>query len=130
MSLEGDTLPYVELRFASSNWSKFSDANRVLGELNILVNLFKCKLGAIQSDSLRSIVEAKASVALARCNEPVLVEHSGLFIKALNGFPGPYFSYVMRTIDNYGLLNMLERTSQHSAVYSSAVAFASPGNET
>jgi XTP/dITP diphosphohydrolase len=38
---------------------------------------------------------------------PLIVEDDGLFIDSLSGFPGPFSSYVFKTIGNNGILKMI-----------------------
>ncbi|MGC9189894.1 MAG: RdgB/HAM1 family non-canonical purine NTP pyrophosphatase [Conexivisphaera sp.] len=52
-----------------------------------------------------------------------IVEDSGLFISSLNGFPGPYSSYVYSTIGYVGLLRLMEGTEDRSAYFESAIAY-------
>jgi XTP/dITP diphosphohydrolase len=55
------------------------------------------------------------------------VEDSGIFIKALSGFPGPYSSFVYETIGLRGILDMLRRHSDRRAYFQCTVAFGSSG---
>ena len=63
----------------------------------------------IQSDSLQEIAKHKAIQAFQKCKKPVIVEDDGLFIESLRGFPGPYSSYVFKTIGNKGILKLLKQ---------------------
>jgi XTP/dITP diphosphohydrolase len=54
------------------------------------------------------------------------VEDAGLFIEALNGFPGPYSSYVYRSIETKGILKLMENVEKRDAHFQSVVAFSSP----
>jgi len=56
----------------------------------------------------------------------VFVEDAGLFIDALNGFPGPYSSYVYRTIGVEGVLKLVEGKSR-GAAFVSVIALYHPG---
>ena len=84
-----------ELFFASSNENKFQEAERILTNLGVKVNFSKTTLEEIQSSSLSEIAEQKAISAYELIQKPVIIEDDGLFIDSLNGFPGPYSSYVM-----------------------------------
>ena len=94
-----------ELFFASSNEHKFEEAKRILSKIEIDLTLFKTKLEEIQSDSLAQIATRKARDAYTKVQKPVIIEDDGLFINALDGFPGPYSSYVYDTIGNKGIMN-------------------------
>ena len=49
-----------------------------------------------QSESVEEIARSKAGQAFAALKRPLIVDDTGLFIKALNGFPGPYAAYVQK----------------------------------
>jgi XTP/dITP diphosphohydrolase len=55
----------------------------------------------------------------------MVVEDAGLFVDALNGFPGPYAAYAYRTIGNKGLLRLMETADNRKARFKSVVAFFS-----
>ena len=52
-----------ELFFASSNEHKFQEAERILANLGMQINLFKTTLEEIQSNNLNDIAEKKAIIA-------------------------------------------------------------------
>ena len=84
--------------FVTNNIHKFNEARRVLSEYNIAVAMLRMKPPEIQDDNLENIAKFSALEASRRIRLPLIVEDAGLFIDALNGFPGPYSSYVYRTI--------------------------------
>ncbi|MFZ8922633.1 MAG: RdgB/HAM1 family non-canonical purine NTP pyrophosphatase [Nitrosopumilaceae archaeon] len=98
-----------DLFFASSNNHKFKEAKNILEEFGIHLGFFRCNLEEIQSDSLKEIAKHKATQAFEKLKKPVIVEDDGLFIDSLDGFPGPYSSYVFKTIGNKGILNLLKQ---------------------
>jgi XTP/dITP diphosphohydrolase len=98
-----------DLFFASSNIHKFHEAKKILDDFGINLRFFKCELEEIQSNSLKEIAKNKAIQAFTNCKKPVIIEDDGLFIDSLNGFPGPYSSYVFKTIGNEGILKLLKQ---------------------
>jgi XTP/dITP diphosphohydrolase len=64
--------------------------------------------------------------ALDAHRKPILVEDSGLFIESLDGFPGPYSSFVYDTIGLEGILAVMRRDATRKAYFQSTVAFGSP----
>lgn len=116
--------------FVTKNINKFNEARRVLAEYSISVAMVRAKTLEIQDDEIERIAEISAMNAVKETNLPLIVEDSGLFIKALNGFPGPYSSYVYRTIGIRGILRLLEGVEDRSAYFKSVVAFHDPGGET
>ena len=112
-----------ELFFASSNEHKFQEAERILANLGMQINLFKTTLEEIQSNNLNDIAEKKAINAYDLIQKPVIIEDDGLFIDSLDGFPGPYSSYVYDTIGNKGIMNLLENCETRDAKFVSIIAY-------
>jgi len=94
--------------FASSNVHKYEEAEKILSEFGIKLDFYQTNLVEIQDDSLSKIALQKALDAYDKCKKPVIVEDDGLFIDSLSGFPGPFSSYVFKTIGNNGILKLVE----------------------
>jgi len=111
------------LFFASSNENKFQEVERILSNLGVQINFYKTILEEIQSNDLNDIAEKKAINAYDLMQKPVIIEDDGLFINSLNGFPGPYSSYVYDTIGNKGIMNLLENSQVRDANFVSIIAY-------
>jgi XTP/dITP diphosphohydrolase len=88
--------------------------------------MIKFKTLEVQNDNIENIARLSAIDAASKTNLPVIVEDAGLFIDALNGFPGPYSSYVYRTIGKEGIIKLLEGVNNREAHFKSVVAFCDP----
>ena len=87
----------------------------------------------------KSKVRAAAQVAAAQCATAlprpqtelvgVAVQDSGLSIRALNGFPGPFTKYVTQTIGMRGLLKLMEGQADRACGFDGCVAFAPCGRD-
>lgn len=99
--------PSFDLFFVSSNKHKYLEAKAILDSFGIRLGFLKLSLEEIQSDSIKKIALKKAKDAFSRCNKSLIIEDDGLFINSLDGFPGPYSSFVFQTIGNKGILNLL-----------------------
>ena len=97
-----------DLYFVSSNIHKYQEAKKILATLGVQIGFLQNSLEEIQSNSLKVIAERKAKYAFSKYKKPVIIEDDGLFIESLGGFPGPYSSYVFKTIGNIGILNLLK----------------------
>jgi len=111
--------------FVTGNVHKFKEASRILGEYGIAVAMLRIKTTEIQDDNIENIAKASALEAFKESNLPLIVEDAGLFIRGLKGFPGPYSSYVYRTIGYEGVLKIMEGFSDRYAQFQSAVVFCS-----
>jgi len=112
--------------FVTTNFHKFNEARQVLAEHGIATAMLRIEAIEIQDDNLENIAEASVRDAVEKSGLPVLVEDAGLFIEALKGFPGPYSSYVYRTLGTRGILKLMEGITQRNAYFYSVVAFHSP----
>jgi len=116
--------------FVTGNVHKFHEAREVLSKYRIATAMVNIEAVEIQDDDTEVIARASASDAAQKSGLPVFVEDAGLFIKALNGFPGPYSNYVYRTIGTKGILGLMEKISQRDAYFLSVVAFCDPNKKT
>ena len=109
--------------FATGNINKFNEARSILSKYDIAVGMLKVKALEIQSRSIVKIAESSVIDAFKRCHLPVIVEDAGLFIEALDGFPGPYAAYAYKTIHNDGILKLMENVENRKAAFHSAIAY-------
>lgn len=110
----------------TGNIHKFNEARLVLGEFGLSTVMLNIDAVEIQADRIDDVAKASAVDAVRQCYLPIIVEDAGLFIKALNGFPGPYSSYVFRTIGTKGILELMKGMERRSAFFESVVAFYAP----
>jgi XTP/dITP diphosphohydrolase len=108
LKAEEDMQQSSDLFFVSSNRHKYQEAKKILQSFGINLKFFKYELEEIQSSSLKEIASKKAIQAFQKCKKPIIIEDDGLFINSLGGFPGPYSSFVFKTIGNNGILQLLK----------------------
>lgn len=111
--------------FASSNINKYTEIKNQLStrKKSINIEFKKIELKEIQSDSLAEVAEDKVQHAFKIYQNEIFVEDDGLFIDALNGFPGVYSSYVSKTIGNGGIIDLLGNKINRNASFRSIIAF-------
>ena len=101
-----------DLFFVSSNDHKYHEAKKILDSFGIQLGFLKSDLEEIQSNSLNDIARKKAQNAFSKHKKPLIIEDDGIFIDSLGGFPGPYSSYVFKTLGNKGILDLLKNKRQ------------------
>lgn len=111
--------------FATNNLNKFKEACIIMREFNLAMGMLRIKALEIQSEDLEEIAKSSVLNTFEKCCIPIIVEDAGLFIEALNGFPGPYASYVYKTIGNEGLLKLMKNVKLRKAKFRSVVAYFS-----
>jgi XTP/dITP diphosphohydrolase len=126
---EEDTPLSIEFYFATHNTHKFEEAEAALAEVGIKVKKLERPFEKIeiQHPNLEEIAITALSVIIREAKENIFVEDSGLFVHELNGFPGPYSSYVFETIGVEGILKQLNGAKNRKAEFRSSVAMGSDG---
>jgi XTP/dITP diphosphohydrolase len=120
------TKPNTEERvvfFATGNFHKFNEARMILREYGFASAMLNAKTVEIQDDSLLEIAKTSAKEAFRLCHLPIIVEDAGLFVNALEGFPGPYAAYVYKTISNPGMLKLMDKVGNRKATFRSVIAY-------
>jgi XTP/dITP diphosphohydrolase len=113
----------MEVLFATSNRHKVAEANKVGAEYNVSFTQINVMYPEIRADSCRAVAEDGARYVHSQINRPIIVEDSGLFIDALNGFPGPFSAFVVGKIGLGGMLKLMDGVNDRKASFISAVAY-------
>lgn len=80
----------------------------------------------IQANSLEEVAGYGVEHIKKRFRHPFILEDAGLFIDALEGFPGVYSKYVFFTIGCKGILKLLEGNKKRTAVFRSVYVYSEP----
>ena len=113
----------MEILFATSNKNKVAEANEVGRRHGIVFTQIHLLYPEIRSDSVAEVAKAGVEHVHGEIRKPVIVEDSGLFITALNDFPGAYSHFVFERIGNKGILKLMEGVENREARFVSAVAY-------
>jgi XTP/dITP diphosphohydrolase len=113
----------MKVLFATSNKHKVAEANNIGGEYGVEFTQINTTYPEIRDDSVAAIAEAGVKHVYNQVKKPVVVEDSGLFIHALNDFPGPYSSFVFNRIGSEGILRLMSGLENRKAAFISAVAY-------
>src|SRR5258706_332860 len=84
------------LVFVTQNQNKVDDAKRLLP--NFQIDHVDFEIPEIQSLSSKEIIEHKLKFAYTKIKSPCFVMDVGLYIDALNGFPGPLVKWFYRQV--------------------------------
>jgi len=109
--------------FITSNEGKFKEAKEVAKLFSVEIEWLKMEYEEIQGNTLEEIATKSAEMLSRIIKRPFFIEDSGLFIESLNGFPGPYSSYVFKTIGNKGILKLLDCVQNRKAYFKAVIAF-------
>ncbi len=122
-----ETKFFKEIIFITHNHHKFEEAHSVAKEYGLKLEWYNLEYEEIQADNLETIAIESCKSILK--NNPefhdkfFFIEDSGLFINTLLSFPGPYSSYVYKTIGNEGILKLLTNQKDRQSYFKSIIAF-------
>jgi XTP/dITP diphosphohydrolase len=85
----------MTLRYVTTNPGKVREAEEYLDDA---VEALEYDYTEIQAPELDPIAARGAREAFRHAGAPVIVDDAGLFVEALDGFPGPYSAYVEETL--------------------------------
>ena len=119
--------------FITRNDNKFLEVSKLFKQEKIDYRLKQnnLKTSEIQATSLEEVALFKLNSVRDKVNTSFFVEDAGFFVDIpLNGFPGVYSSYVLKTIGNEGILKLIDNFDQTKAHFSSIIAlFFKPLNK-
>jgi len=107
------------LTFVTTNPGKVHEAEEYLGS----VEQFDFDYTEVQGEDLGTIAAHGAREAYREAGEPVIVDDSGLFVDAFDGFPGPYSSYVESHVGIERVWRLTEPEDDHGAKFKTVVAY-------
>jgi XTP/dITP diphosphohydrolase len=113
----------VKITFVTSNEHKAREASEILSGLAD-VDHIALECPEIRNDSVAAVAEWKAAYAFSALNRPVICDDTGLYIPALQGFPGSCAAYVQRTIGNAGILTLLAGIADRRGWFETGIAYA------
>ena len=113
--------------FLTGNAGKLAEVDNHLNKLGFSVRQLVVENDQLyepQAATLEIVAESKINQAIEYLPEEfddgdmILVEDAGLFVSALDGFPGVYSSYVHSTIGNLGIIRLLNHLETEDPVSS------------
>lgn len=109
--------------FVTGSNDKFKEANSIVSNLERI----DIDLTEIQSLDPKEIIEAKLKEATKHKEEGFVVEDTSLYLKCLNGLPGPLIKWFLKTIGNEGLAKIAEKLDNNLAEAKTAIGYMEKG---
>jgi len=95
-----------DLVVVTTSKDKLVEINQILGTNH---QVSKIDIPEIQSLDLDEVVTQKAMDAFKKIKRPVLVEDISFEIKALNGLPGPFIKFFLKTLGTEGTVKLVTK---------------------
>ena len=95
-----------DVRFVTQNRAKVLELQARAKPFGLEIIHVDAAYPELQADTLEEVVKFGLTYCSRNFAAPLIIEDSGLFVDALNGFPGPFSSYVYRTIGSRGVVKI------------------------
>ncbi len=118
----------MKIYFVTCNKFKVKEFKIIL-EPEVKVEQIAIDYPELRSDDPGEIAKLAAKQLADILKKAVVVEDSGLFIKALNDLPGTSSAYIHKRIGLKGILKLMKGVKDRTAFYKSAVAYCEPGKK-
>ncbi len=113
----------MKIYFATGNKGKLLEVREKFAALGIVVEQLVHEYPEIQSDSLESVVEWGLSWLWEKHAKPVMIDDSGLFVDALEGFPGVFSAYAFGSLGCDGIIKLLADANDRAAEFRCCAGF-------
>ena len=119
--------------FMTGNAGKVREAKHALEPLGFEVKQLIVEgvdISEPQCDDLEIVARSKLQQAqghLPHQDDALMVEDAGLFVDALDGFPGVYSAYVLSTLGCNGVLKLMEENNNRHAEFQAVAALLLEG---
>ncbi len=114
----------MEVLFATSNPHKVREANKAASAHGVVFQQISLVYPELRAESVSEVAKDGAEYVRAHMSRPCIVEDSGLYIDALNGFPGPYSAYAFHKLGCQGILDLMRDVEDRGARFVSAIGYA------
>ncbi|NVM34093.1 MAG: RdgB/HAM1 family non-canonical purine NTP pyrophosphatase [Candidatus Lokiarchaeota archaeon] len=111
--------------FVTENIHKFNEISDLFSKTKTNYNLKRKEVETveIQATNLKEVASFKLNSVKGQISGSYFIEDAGFFVDTpLNGFPGVYSSYVMKTIGNKGILKLIDNFDETQAHFTSVIA--------
>jgi len=115
------------ITFVTGNQTKILHANEAIQKFGYETVGKKLDIIEPREEDPEKIVIEKAIQAFAILKKPLIVEDSGIFIKALNGFPKTFVHFVEDSIGIINIIKMMEGVTDRYVEFRQSLAYIEPG---
>ncbi|MBT3297785.1 non-canonical purine NTP pyrophosphatase [archaeon] len=114
----------MTLYFITGNQGKLAEAKSILGDIES-VNF---DLPEIQELDSMKIIEAKLKEAIKIKEGKFFVEDTSIYLNCLNGFPGPQIKWLLQSLGNEGIYELVSKYQDQGAVAKTMIGYVNKGN--
>lgn len=114
----------MELNYVTGNEYKVFMTKQFMQPFGIKVNQIKMDTPEIQDNDVRNVAKYSAEYAYKKLQVPLLKNDGGLYIPALNNFPGAFTKFAEEMLGEDGILKLMQGVTDRRAFWVEALAYA------
>ena len=108
----------MNINLVTSNSGKVEELTYILKPFGHNASQLKVECPEIQASTLEAVVDFGLDwLAAKKIQTPFIIDDAGIFIEALQNFPGVYSRYVYDTIGLQGILKQMEGLEDRSTSF-------------
>ena len=119
----------MKIYFATSNKGKVANVAAALKPFNISVEQIEMELAESRSEDPKDIALEKARQAFKKIKKALMVEDSGFFISALNGFPMTHIKFSLKTLGLENIMKLMAGVTDRRAEWRMTAAYVFGEND-
>jgi len=116
------------MKIITSNPGKYEEYHKFFEKMGLPIEWIRMKYPELQADTTEEVVIESLNYLISKGYRDFIVDDSGIFIDALNGFPGVYSSYVYKTLGLGGILKLLDGEKNRGAKFVTVIGLELEGN--
>lgn len=118
----------MKVAFITTNKGKFEEVESLFKSYGIDVEWINRKYEEDSDDTIEDTAKKAAKKLAEELKTPIVLEDTGLFFEAYEGFPGPSPKFVFKTLGYKGIFKLLDGVSRN-AYFETFAAYCEPGSE-
>ena len=118
----------MKISLVTTNKGKFEEIAALFKEYDIEVEWINKKYDEDNEDAIEDTAKKAAKKLANELGKPIVLEDTGLFFEAYDGFPGQSPKFVFKTLGYKGIFKLLDGESR-KAYFKTAAAYCEPGGE-
>ncbi|MGD9396008.1 MAG: XTP/dITP diphosphatase [Candidatus Thorarchaeota archaeon] len=111
------------LVLVTQNQHKLKELRPLFKRYSVEFDITDLEKHEIRSENIEEIARIAAKIAFEALQKPVVVDDTGFFVDALNGFPGSYAGIVLKMIGYEGILRLMHNIEERSSKFMTAVGY-------
>ncbi len=118
----------MKISFVTTNKYKFEEVQNILKDSPIELEQLVMEYEENHDEGIERIAYDASKKLANELNKPIILEDTGLFFEAYNGFPGALPKFVINTLGFKGIFKLLDGESR-KAYFKTVAAYCEPGGE-